>query len=116
MLRRLAASKSLRRIGANATELLGLGSVGGIESPIRQIVCNLESGACNPDPIRQLSQLGWNIRTNPRLHAKVYLFPSAAVVGSANPSTNGLSFDFYAGKGWDDDWYGCASAYAPSVG
>jgi len=60
-------------------------------SPSRtRIVCNLESGACNPKEVRRLIHLGYTVRSNPDLHAKVYWTAQAALVSSANLSANGL--------------------------
>jgi hypothetical protein len=68
-----------------------------------QIICNLESGACNPRPIRTLIRvLGWTVLTNARLHAKVYIFDNSAIVGSANPSSNGLTDDATRRHGWHE--------------
>lgn len=56
-----------------------------------QIICDLESGACNPAVIRTL-----RLRDNcvvlklSGLHAKVVVSSAGAVVSSANMSTNGL--------------------------
>ncbi len=44
--------------------------------------------ACNPTEIRELLKLAPSVevRTNPRLHAKVYWTPTGVVVGSSNAS------------------------------
>lgn len=58
-----------------------------------RIVCNLESGACNPVEIRRLLRLGFDVRSNRDLHAKVYWTARAALVSSANLSANGLGYE-----------------------
>ena len=65
-----------------------------------KIICNLESGACNPDEIKLLKKRGFEIRTNRRLHAKVFWTPNAVIAGSANASTNGLAIEGKEGDGW----------------
>ena len=59
------------------------------------IVCDLMSGACNPDEIERLQKtLGKpGVRTRDRLHAKVWLTDRGAIVGSSNVSANGLGFE-----------------------
>ena len=80
--------------GAKAIELLGLRQAKNSNKSLFRLICNLESGACNPVPIRSLqTDLKWEMRTNKRLHAKVYIFPDCAIVGSANPSANGLALE-----------------------
>jgi hypothetical protein len=66
-----------------------------------RIICNLESGACNPKEIRKLRALKkFKIKTHAQLHAKIYWSPKAAVVGSSNASANGLVVDANIAKGW----------------
>lgn len=56
-----------------------------------QIICDLESGACNPAVIRKLLKRdNCVILKLSGLHAKVVLSSAGAVVSSANMSTNGL--------------------------
>jgi hypothetical protein len=76
--------------GAGATERLGLGNREDVE-----VVCDLRSGSCNPDEIRKLRDaIGLqNVLTLDNLHAKVWLAPTQAIVGSSNASTNGLCFE-----------------------
>lgn len=84
--------------GAGASEALGLERSG-----LRvEIVCNLESGACNPHEIRKIQALGdhVSVRSDPRLHGKVYWTPTAVVLGSSNASTNGLAVEGGALSGW----------------
>lgn len=56
------------------------------------ILCNLDSGACNPAEVSTLLDFcnAGKLKSLPRLHAKVYWTPQGAVVGSSNASTNGL--------------------------
>ena len=65
--------------------------------PASQIICNLESGATNPDLIEKFQKAGIPVRTLGTLHAKVYRGTTAAIVGSANCSTNGLAVEEDAG-------------------
>jgi hypothetical protein len=56
------------------------------------IICNIRSGSCNPAEIERLSELTQiTVFTHDDLHAKVYLTPHGAVVGSSNASANGLA-------------------------
>ena len=68
--------------------------------PASRIVCNLESGATNPDLIERFQKAGIPVRTLATLHAKVYRGTNAAIVGSANCSTNGLAVE--EGVGWTE--------------
>ena len=56
-----------------------------------RIICDLESGACNPDVIRQLIKKRFQVRSLKSLHAKVYIGEKSLIVGSANASSNGLA-------------------------
>lgn len=71
-------------------------------SPERiKIICNIESGATNPYVIEKLIDLGVKVKTNKKLHAKVYLaLDELAIVGSANASANGLSYEDDEIEGW----------------
>ncbi|KQY13678.1 phospholipase D family protein [Rhizobium sp. Root482] len=84
--------------GKGAVEMLGLDRPGLRAS----IVCNLESGACNPTEIKKLLSLSRNVevRTNARLHAKVYWSADKAVIGSSNASSNGLAVEGSELQGW----------------
>jgi hypothetical protein len=56
-----------------------------------QIICDLESGACNPTVIRTLRKRdNCVVLKLSGLHAKVVISSAGAVVSSANMSTNGL--------------------------
>jgi hypothetical protein len=72
-----------------------------IKQPLR-VICNLDSGACDPSVIRDLrSREQVQVRNHPRLHAKVYLTSKAVIVGSSNVSTNGLAISSEEGPpGW----------------
>ncbi len=78
----------------------------GLRKPWRslRIVCNLESGACNPDEIEELLQLGAfvEVRSDLRLHGKVYSTGCGVVLGSSNASTNGLVVEGIAAYGWSE--------------
>jgi len=65
-----------------------------------RILCNLDQPGCNPDVIAEIRSLGISVRTNPRLHAKIYATEAMAIVGSSNVSTNGLSEEGSASKSW----------------
>jgi hypothetical protein len=43
-----------------------------------RIICDLMSGACNPDVIRELMNLGAEIKMVDGMHAKIYLDPSGS--------------------------------------
>ncbi|WP_457578814.1 hypothetical protein [Ensifer adhaerens] len=84
--------------GADAVERLGIGR----DSSKTKIICNLESGACNPFEIRKLRAMAPRVEvlTNARLHAKVYWTANSAVVGSSNASTNGLAVEGRVLESW----------------
>lgn len=84
--------------GEGAAELLGIGRPG----LAAEIICNLESGACNPTEISRLMAMAPNVsvRSNPRLHAKLYWTAQRAVVGSSNASSNGLVVEGTGLSGW----------------
>ena len=74
--------------GIGAAERTGLS---GHEDPASvRIICDLLSGACNPNEIQALQQLGFSVKTLDRLHAKVWIGGDDVIVGSANASQNGL--------------------------
>jgi hypothetical protein len=83
--------------GAGAIESLGLDK----KWKSLRVVCNLDSGACNPDEIGRLTKLtNVDVRTDWRLHGKVYMAPDALVMGSSNASGNGLVIEGAAALGW----------------
>lgn len=77
----------------------------GITKPVK-LLCNLMSGATNPDVVERL-------RDNPMvhvkhladLHAKVLHTPTEALIGSANLSANGLNLEGEEGAGWREAGY-----------
>jgi hypothetical protein len=81
--------------GVGAVAALGLSK----KAPVR-IVCNLDQPGCNPDVIAEIHSLRIKVRTHPRLHAKIYATPDFAIVGSSNVSTNGMTVEGSASKGW----------------
>jgi len=82
--------------GAGAIERLGLDR--GFKA---EILCNLDSGACNPAEVRRIHALpGITLKSHPSLHAKVYWTPAGAVLGSSNASANGLALEGDAASGW----------------
>ncbi|MBY5705795.1 hypothetical protein HFO38_24275 [Rhizobium leguminosarum] len=87
--------------GAGAIDALGLRK----EWRSLRVVCNLESGACNPNEIealQELQKLGGKVevRSDSRLHGKVYLTDTQLVLGSSNASSNGLVVEGPAIAGW----------------
>lgn len=59
-----------------------------------KILCDLFSGACNPDEIEKLvKSKRVEVRTLDGMHAKVWLNGFDTIIGSANTSTNGLGFE-----------------------
>jgi hypothetical protein len=65
-----------------------------------RVICNLDHPGCNPDAIEELQELKIKVRSNPRLHAKIYATEHVAVVGSSNVSTNGLTVEGADATGW----------------
>ena len=55
-----------------------------------RIICDLMSGACNPNEVDDLKKLGFRVKTLNHLHAKVWIGGDNIIVGSANASQNGL--------------------------
>ncbi|WP_165504938.1 phospholipase D family protein [Rhizobium leguminosarum] len=84
--------------GAGAIDSLGLRK----QWQSLRVVCNLDSGACNPSEIEEIMGLGANVevRSDPRLHGKVYLTAAQVVLGSSNASSNGLVVEGPAISGW----------------
>lgn len=83
--------------GQGAIEALGLA-----RSELEvDVVCNLDSGACNPFEIERLRKLRphVSVKSDPRLHGKLYWTPNGLVLGSSNASTNGLAVEEGLG-GW----------------
>ena len=68
-----------------------------------QIICNLESGATNPNVISKLMHLpNVEIRQHNNLHAKVIVGENKVIVGSANFSDNGLNLEGGELIGWEE--------------
>lgn len=64
------------------------------------VICDLESGGCNPDAIRKLvGQSHIKVRTHADFHAKVVVGDTAAIVSSANISINGIGVEGGAASG-----------------
>ena len=67
--------------GGAAIERLGVGEW---KAEKVRVICNATSGACNPKALTALrSHIDLNLRTNPRLHSKVYWTPKRLVITSA---------------------------------
>lgn len=87
--------------GSGAVEQLGLDSSSRTQ-PIT-VICNLKMGGTNPNEIRKLRKLeNVTVLQSDRLHGKVYRFNDSALVGSANASANGLSFEGNEILGWHE--------------
>src|SRR5205085_9503170 len=67
-----------------------------------RIICNLSSWACNPKVIEALWLLkpSVQVRSHPRLHAKLYIAGRHVIVGSSNASANGLTLEGDELAGW----------------
>jgi len=90
-----------------AVAFWGKGAIGrlGLDRPglSLEILCNLDSGACNPAELRQLlGRPDVTLRSHPALHAKVYWTPAGAVLGSSNASANGLALESDTATGWHE--------------
>lgn len=72
--------------GAGATKMLGLAK----RRKVR-ILCSFDALACNPVELAELHKIGAEIRSNARLHAKIYAAGEFVIVGSSNPSRYGLT-------------------------
>lgn len=81
--------------GTGAPDRLGLSH----NAPVR-VICNLSHPGCNPCVIETLLDRKIRVRSNARLHAKIYATPDAAIVGSSNASSNGLTVEGTAALGW----------------
>lgn len=68
-----------------------------------KIVCNLRSGATNPQTVEILRATSHiELRQHDSLHAKVVFTRAAAIVGSANMSGNGLNLEGSELQGWEE--------------
>jgi HKD family nuclease len=78
--------------GEGASEQLGLHKLRvGQEA---KIVCDLDSGGCNPKEVEKLMSLrGVTVKKLSGLHAKVYWSRHGVLVGSSNASANGLAYE-----------------------
>lgn len=82
--------------GRGAEKLLS-----GREGRPTRVICNLKSGATNPDVIAAVKKIkGVQIRQHDSLHAKVVVGSNRALVGSANFSCNGLNLEGGETEGW----------------
>ena len=78
--------------GDQALEKTGLQSRINADSKTVQVLCDLESGSCNPDEIQKLIDADVQVKSLKGLHAKVWISENMIVIGSANASSNGLGF------------------------
>jgi hypothetical protein len=68
-----------------------------------KLICNLASGATNPDVIGALrGKQGVCLKQHDRLHAKVFVGSKRALVGSANLSSSGLNLEGAEISGWEE--------------
>ncbi len=65
-----------------------------------RLICNLRMGGTNPDVIETLMKSGASVQQCDRLHAKIYIGDSQAVIASANASINGLGLEGRELSGW----------------
>src|SRR5688572_704206 len=95
-MKRLSKAKNLRIAiaywGADSLKMLGLNP----KHTDLRLVCCLKGGKSDPDEIKKF---GRRCRQNDKLHAKVIWSPKAAIVGSANASSNGLPEEETMAKG-----------------
>lgn len=75
----------------------GQGSEDWVTGPGCRIIANLRMGGTNPYAFRSISG---QKRHHERLHAKVYIGSSSAVITSANASSNGLGLEGVEQSGW----------------
>lgn len=68
-----------------------------------RLLCNFQSGACNPCLISKLVELPHvQLKSDSRLHAKLAVQDSLAIIGSANFSANGLSLEGAEQNSWHE--------------
>lgn len=67
-----------------------------------RIVCNLRMGGTNPFSLDGFLPPRFTVRQHDTLHAKVYISETAAIVASANASTNGLGFEGREQAAWHE--------------
>lgn len=67
-----------------------------------RLICNIDSGACDPSEIELIQAAKIAIKTHRNLHAKVYMTNAGLIVGSANASTNGLSISASSSSNWKE--------------
>lgn len=72
--------------GAGATKLLALAKRRRV-----RIICNFYALGCNPAEIAELHRIGVKVRSNTRLHAKIYAAGDFVILGSSNPSRFGVT-------------------------
>lgn len=82
--------------GAGAAQNLGLQDCANV-----RIICNLMSGATNPNEIRTLLERGAKVRQLNDLHAKIGVIDDMSFLGSSNMSTNGLGGEDSAAR-WQE--------------
>src|SRR5260370_12839276 len=99
VVREVLRSRSVRC----AVAFWGRGAVDLLNTEVEeaQIICNLESGATNPNEIEKLINTGWfEVRQCDTVQAKVYIGDRKAVITSANASANGLGLEAVEQGSW----------------
>lgn len=75
----------------------------GREGQPTRAICNLKSGATNPETVEKLLGIeGLELRQHDTLHAKAIASERTGLVGSANFSANGLNLEGEELMGWDE--------------
>jgi hypothetical protein len=103
-----SAFKAARRNGGQASVAVAFWGKGGAAklglkgSEDARVICNLDQVGCNPEAIKELRDLGIQVKTHPRLHAKIYATPAVVIIGSSNASTNGLTVEGDGALGWKE--------------
>lgn len=68
-----------------------------------RLLCNFESGACNPHLITKLRELpNIELKSDSHLHSKLAVQDEVAIIGSANYSANGLSLEGAELSAWSE--------------
>ena len=97
-IRNISKKKQLLQIavaywGKKAIEQTNLKARIEIDPSSVRIICDLESGSCNPYTIQRLIDAQVEVRKCTKMHAKIWICGNHVIIGSANASTNGLGFD-----------------------
>lgn len=91
-----------------AVAFWGKGAETWLESKSKKlkVICNLTSGGTNPTVIKKIHKSDPQaVKHHDNLHAKVFVSRNAAIIGSANMSTNGLNIESEEFDGWEEAGY-----------